>query len=93
MIKTLTVKNRRGDMLGKIVFSNKGFEVKISSPEDRKKIEKIIKDSLEKGISVLGMAGIELSEPLTLGAPLFFDALEDLLTKRGYVVTEKLKKL
>lgn len=89
MIKIFIIKDKYRKKLGKVIFSDEKFEVKISSTEDRKQIEKLIKNSLKKGISTLGMSEIILKKPLKLKDALFFDALEDLLIKRGYIIIKE----
>lgn len=92
MTKTFIIEKRYREKLGEIIFSDGKFEVKIFSEKEKRIIEEIIKDSLEKGISLVGMGEIMLERSLKIDDPLFFSALEDVFTRKGYIMIPKEQK-
>ena len=89
MLKAFILKNRRGEKIGEIIFSNKRFEVKVSLKEEKEKLEKLLDFFAKNGISDLGE--VILKKPIKINDPLFFNEIRNQLAKRGYILTEKEK--
>jgi hypothetical protein len=89
MLKAFILKNRRGEKIGEIIFSNKRFEVKVSLKEEKEKFEKLLDFFAKNGISDLGE--VILKKPIKINDPLFFNEIRNQLAKRGYILTEKEK--
>lgn len=86
MSKTFIIKNREGEKLGEITYSQKKFKVDIASPKDKERLEELLNTYL-KGIRNLGE--VVLDEPIKPGDPLFLNEVRNQLIWRGYTMFEK----
>ena len=87
MSKTFIIKNIKGEIMGKIIFSQGKFEVNISSGVDKEKIEKLLDLFVKKGIRDLGE--VILKQPIKMGDSLFFNEVRNQLARKGYIFIEK----
>ena len=87
MTKAFILKNRRGEEIGEIIFSNERFEVKISSHEEKEKLEKLLNSFTKNGIKDLGE--VILEKPIKTDDPLFFNETRNQLARKGYILIEK----
>ena len=87
MIKAFILKNRRGEEIGEIIFSNKRFEVKVFFKEEKEKLEKLLDTFAKNGIKDLGE--VILEKPIKTNDPLFFNETRNQLARRGYILIEK----
>ncbi len=90
MIKAFILKNRRGEEIGEIIFSNKRFEVKVSFKKEKEKLEKLLNSFAQQGIRDLGE--VILKQPIKIKDSLFFNEVRNQLARRGYIFMEKNKQ-
>lgn len=89
MAKTFVLKNRIGEEIGEIIFSNKEFNVKVFFKKEKEKLEKLLNSFAKNGIRDLGE--VILEKPIKINYPLFFNETRNQLAKRGYILIEKEK--
>ena len=87
MKKAFILKNRRGENLGEVIFSQDKFDVNISSRVEKEKIEKLLNFFAKQGIRDLGE--VILKKPIKIKDSLFFNELGNQLARKGYILIEK----